>query len=128
MNIKDIQLLYKIKDALGVGKIKTRVRKIINNNEIKLARYNIRNKKHLKEIILPLFDKYPMLTNKQFDYLRFRDALLNDIKFYDDLPKYTRSKEPALRIRFMQLWVKLSNSGNLLKFLIPNYIRKFISN
>jgi hypothetical protein len=94
MNIRDIQLLYKIKDALGVGKIKTRVRKSINNNEIKLVRYNIRNKKHLREIIIPIFDKYPMLTNKQYDYLRFRDALLNDIKIYDDLPKYTRSKEP----------------------------------
>jgi len=94
MNIKDIQLLYKIKDALGVGKIKTKVRKSINNNEIKSVRYNIRNKTHLREIIIPIFDKYPMLTNKQSDYLRFREALLNDIKYYDDLPKYTRSKEP----------------------------------
>ncbi len=94
MNIKDIQLLYKIKKSLGVGKIKIRIRKSINNNEIKLARYNIRNKTHLKKIILPIFEKYPMLTNKQYDFLRFRDALLKDIKLYEDLPKYTRSKEP----------------------------------
>lgn len=94
MNIKDIQLLYKIKAILGVGKIKTRVRKKINNIEIKSVRYNIRNKKHLKEIIIPIFDKYPMLTNKQYDYLRFREALLKDIKIYDDLPKYARPKEP----------------------------------
>jgi len=33
-----------------------------------------------------------MLTNKQYDYLRFREALLNDIKFYDNLPKYSRPK------------------------------------
>jgi hypothetical protein len=35
-----------------------------------------------------------MLTNKQYDYLRFRDALINNIILYDDLPKYTRPKEP----------------------------------
>jgi ubiquinol-cytochrome c reductase cytochrome b subunit len=94
MNIRDIQLLYKIKTALGVGKIRSRVRKSINNNEINLVRYNIRNKKHLREIIVPIFDKYPLLSNKQYDYLRFREALLKDIKFYEDLPKYTRPKEP----------------------------------
>ena len=94
MNIKDIQLLYKIKDALGIGKIKIRVRKNINNNEISSAIYNIRNKKHLKEIIIPIFDKYPMLTNKQYDYLRFKKALLNNIIFSEDLPQYTRPKKP----------------------------------
>ena len=94
MNIRDIQLLYKIKHTLGVGKIITRVRKGINNNEIHLARYNVRNKQHLREIIIPILDKYPMLTNKQYDYLRFREALLNNIIFFDDLPKYTRPKEP----------------------------------
>jgi LAGLIDADG endonuclease len=91
LNVKDIQLLYKIKDALGVGKITKRVRKGINN-DIYSARYNIRNKQHFKEIIIPIFDKYSMLTNKQFDYLRFREALLNDIIFYDHLPKYSRPK------------------------------------
>jgi LAGLIDADG endonuclease len=94
MNIKDIQLLYKIKDALGIGKIKTRVRKNINNNEISSVIYNIRNKKHLKEIIIPIFDKYPMLTNKQYDYFRFKNALLNNIMFSEDLPQYMRPKEP----------------------------------
>jgi hypothetical protein len=34
-----------------------------------------------------------MLTNKQYDYLRFKKALLNNIKFSEELPKYTRPKE-----------------------------------
>lgn len=111
LSIKDIQLLYKIKDALGVGKIKLRVRKGINNNEINLAKYNIRNKKHLKEIILPIFDKYPMLTNKQYDYLRFREALLKDIKFFENLPNYVRPNEPLnsvdniLSISYFPAWL-----------------------
>jgi hypothetical protein len=37
------------------------------------------------------------------------------------------SPEPALRIGFTLLWVKLSNTGNTLKLKIPNYIRKVIS-
>jgi ubiquinol-cytochrome c reductase cytochrome b subunit len=94
MNIRDIQLLYKIKNTLGVGTIITLMRKGINNNEIHLARYNVRNKKHLREIFIPILDKYPMLTNKQYDYLRFREALLNNILNFDDLPRYTRPKEP----------------------------------
>jgi hypothetical protein len=94
MNIRDIQLLYKIKKTLGIGKIKIRIRKDKNNNEIKMASYNIRNKKHLKGIIIPIFDKYPMLTNKQYDYIRFRSLLLNNINLSDNLPKYSRTKEP----------------------------------
>ena len=34
---------------------------------------------------------------------------------------------PALCCGITQLWVKLSNSGDTLKLLIPNYFRKFIS-
>jgi hypothetical protein len=48
----------------------------------------------LKEIIIPIFEKYPLLTNKKYDYLRFKNALLNNIIFYDDLPQYSRPKEP----------------------------------
>jgi len=111
MNIRDIQLLYKIKNALGVGKIKFKVRKDINNNDITSAIYKIRSKKHLKEIIIPIFDKYPFLTNKQYDYLRFKEALLNDIKFYEDLPKYKcpqesfNSVDNILKTSYFSLWL-----------------------
>lgn len=113
LNIRDIQLLYKIKKSLGVGKILTRVRKDINNieTEIHLARYNVRNKQHLKDIFIPILDKYPMLTNKQYDYLRFREALINNIILYDDVPKYTRPTEPIysvdtiLNISYFPAWL-----------------------
>lgn len=54
----------------------------------------IRDKKHLKNFILPIFDKYPMFSNKQYDYLRFRSALLSGIIYSEDLPEYTRSNVP----------------------------------
>jgi hypothetical protein len=37
------------------------------------------------------------------------------------------SKDPALCCGKTQLWVKLSNSGDTLKLMIPSYIRKIIS-
>ena len=42
---------------------------------------------------MPILDKYPMFSNKQYDYFRFRDALLSGIIYSDDLPEYSRSTE-----------------------------------
>lgn len=81
LNIRDIQLLYKIKTLLGVGNIT-----ILKNKNI--VRYNIRNKKHLLDIIIPIFDKYPMLSNKQYDYLNFKENLMNNIIYSKDYKNY----------------------------------------
>lgn len=60
-----------IKKELGAGSI-------TNNGDKK--QLFIRNKKYISNIILPIFDKYPLLTSKYFDYLNFKKALyvLND--------------------------------------------------
>lgn len=85
-HINDIQLLYKIKSILnGLGSITTRKR---TNTE--LARLKISSKNDLKRIIIPIFDKYGMLTSKQYDYLYFRDCLLRNIIYYEHLPFYER--------------------------------------
>lgn len=94
LSIEDIQLLYKIKNILGVGIIKTRKRITKTEKEIELGILCIRNKKHLKEIIIPIFDKYPMLTNKQYDYIRFKSNLLKNIIYSKDLLEYSRPIEP----------------------------------
>ncbi len=86
---KDVQLIYKIKSMLGVGEVSFRTR-----GEVEMVLFRIRNKNHLKEFILPIFDKYPMFSNKQYDYLRFRDSLAFNINKYADLPPYTRGTEP----------------------------------
>lgn len=86
---KDVQLIYKIKSLLGVGEISFRKR-----GEVEMVLLRIRNKNHLKEFIFPIFDKYPMFSNKQYDYLRFRDCLTSNIIKYEDLPPYIRGTEP----------------------------------
>lgn len=83
LQITDIQLLYKIKAILGgYGNI------TIKRNG-KYARYLISSKIILKKVILPIFDKYSMLTAKQYDYLYFKDCLNKNIVFHSDLPMYT---------------------------------------
>jgi hypothetical protein len=89
LSIKDVQLIYKIKNLLGVGVVSFRTR-----NEIEMVSLRIRKKDHLKEFIIPIFDKYPMFSNKQLDYLRFKDALLSGITYSENLPEYIRDSKP----------------------------------
>ncbi|MBY3556031.1 hypothetical protein HGI15_22075 [Modestobacter lapidis] len=98
LNIRDIKLLYKLKKILGVGVIKTRKRVTPKGLTIELGILTIRNKKHLKEIILPIFDRYPMLSLKQYDYLRFKENLLNNIIYFEDLKPYIRPNIPLYTV------------------------------
>ena len=86
LSIKDVQLIYKIKNILGIGVISFRKR-----DKIEMVSLRIRDKNHLKNFIIPIFDKYPMFSNKQYDFLRFKELLLSDIIYSNDLPGYTRS-------------------------------------
>ncbi len=94
ISIKDIQLIHKVKNILGVGKIITRLRKLKNGLDNEIVIYKIKNKDHLKNIIIPIFDKYSILTNKQYDYLFFKNNLLNNIQYYNELLLYTRPLKP----------------------------------
>jgi ubiquinol-cytochrome c reductase cytochrome b subunit len=86
LSIKDVQLIYKIKKILGVGIVSFRKR-----DQVDMVSLRIINKEHLKNIIIPIFDKYPMFSNKQYDYLRFRDCLFSNIIHHDNLSKYRSS-------------------------------------
>jgi hypothetical protein len=89
LSIKDVQLIYKIKNILGIGVVSIRKRE-----EIEMVSLRIRNKDHLKKFIVPIFDKYPMFSNKQLDYLRFKNALLSGIIYSENLPEYVRDSKP----------------------------------
>ena len=89
LSIRDIQLLYKIKKLLGVGTVDFRK---TNQSVI----FRIRNKTHLKNIIIPIFDKYPFLSNKKYDYLRFKEVLHSNILYSKDLIEYVRPTGPSM--------------------------------
>jgi len=62
LHIKDIEILHKIKNYFGVGSIITRPNK-------NLCVYRLTKIKDLLSIIIPHFNKYPLLTQKYSDYV-----------------------------------------------------------
>jgi LAGLIDADG endonuclease len=104
LSIRDVQLIYKIKDILGVGTVffrerkfnkeKCNINKVNSKEKANMVMYRIRNKSHLKNIIIPIFDKYPFFSNKQYDYVRFRTFLLSDVIYSKDLINYVRPSIP----------------------------------
>lgn len=81
---RDIQLLYKIKILLGAGTVS--IRKTRDT-----ALFRISSKKHLRDIILPIFDYCPMFTTKHWDYINFKENLMNNVVYYKDLKPYLRT-------------------------------------
>lgn len=66
----NMRLLFHIKSIIGVGSV------IVSNSDEEVAEYRVRNQKHIIEYILPIFDKYLLLTNKHFNYTNFRQAII----------------------------------------------------
>ena len=62
----NLRILNYIKKELGVGSITK------DGNKMQ---YFIRDKKVIEAILIPIFDKYPLLTTKYFDYIKLKKAL-----------------------------------------------------
>jgi LAGLIDADG endonuclease len=112
LSIKDIRLLYKIKDILGCGVIRK-----YNN----VAIFNVKKIKHLIYIIIPLFDKYPLLTDKKrVVYLNFRSSLLQKAL----ISKRNITSDDILFIKQL-----LTNTpSNLYKMPVENSFKKIEDN
>jgi len=68
----NLRVLNYIKKELGVGSI---------TRDGTKGQYFIRDRKVIESIIIPIFDKYPLLTTKYFDYIKLKKALaiLNNV-------------------------------------------------
>jgi LAGLIDADG endonuclease len=87
------RVLNYIKKELGVGSI---------TKDGKKLQFFIRDIKYIESVLIPIFDKYSLLTTKYFDYIKFKKALyiLNDTevsKKYKDIEiqKLKDSKPPV---------------------------------
>ncbi len=65
---RDVQVLYALKAFFGCGVVR-------RDHEDRMA-YRVRNFIHLRERIVPFFEKHPLKTKKYVDFLKFRDVLL----------------------------------------------------
>jgi hypothetical protein len=68
-NTYNLRVLYYIKKQLGVGSVS------IESNR-HMASFIIRDRKNLGSVILPIFNKYPLLTTKYFTYNKFKQAYI----------------------------------------------------
>ena len=64
----NLRLLYHIKSKLGVGQISV--------SADGMAEYRLRDVNKIIQHIIPLFDKYPLLTSKYYNYDLFKQAAL----------------------------------------------------
>lgn len=62
----NLRALYFIKKQLGVGSVHVEA-----NSK---GDFRIRDRKVIGSVILPIFDKYPLLTSKYYDYQKFKKA------------------------------------------------------
>ena len=65
---KDIQLLYALKKHFWCW--------VVRKNHDTRYELRIRKIEHLQKVIIPFFEKYPLHTQKKFDFLSFRKILL----------------------------------------------------
>lgn len=63
----NLRVLYYIKKELGYGTVQV-------ESKTNMADYRLRKLDNICQIIFPIFDKYPLLTSKNFDYLKFKKA------------------------------------------------------
>ena len=74
----NLRILNYVKKELGTGSI--------TKDGVNKAQFFIRDRKILESIIVPIFDKYPLLTSKYLDYTLFKKALsiFNDVSLTKD--------------------------------------------
>ena len=97
LSSRDAELIYKFKSFLGTGVISSRTRE--GRGFICLR---IRDKYTLIHLVFPIFDKYPMLTNKTYDYLRFKSLLLSEVVLFEDLLPYERPELSLNNVNFLR--------------------------
>jgi LAGLIDADG endonuclease len=68
LHIKDVNILYKIQSFFGVGAVYLRPYK-------KLALYRVSNIEYLRDIIIPHFNKYPLITQKYSDFYLWKKVI-----------------------------------------------------
>lgn len=115
----NLRVLNYIKKELGVGSI---------TKDGTKGQYFIRDRKNIELKIIPIFDKYPLLTTKYFDYNRFKKALniLNDVNLSKEYKhsKLLELKNSKPNINYISPAWKNINSTILDYNIVKNIMNK----
>jgi len=118
------RILYYIKKNVGVGSVNEEK----NSN---MAQYCVYSREKLKNYILPIFDKYSLLTIKYFNYIKFKETLNilenNDLSFKEKnklIEKLIVLKPEINDVN--PIWSKLINVNNINKIINKEWLIGFI--
>jgi len=122
----NLRILNYIKKELGVGSI---------TKDGTKAQYFIRDRKVIERVLIPIFDKYPLLTTKYFDYIKFKKALLvlnnNDLTIQEkDVELLAIKSMKANKDYISPAWdnanIPLTNVYSLNNVITKNWLVGFI--
>lgn len=119
LHIRDIGVLYKIREFFNVGSVIVRVR-----NGKSTGIYSVQSIKDLINVIIPHFIKYPLITQKQADFILF-SLVVNLLSNKEHL-----TKEGIYKILSIRSSMNKGLTGSL-KALFPDIVgveRPTISN
>ena len=95
LHIEDAAVLYKIRDRLGIGIVSVKW----NTCSLRVNSFQV-----IINSLLPIFDKYPLLTHKQLNYRDWRKAIL--------LKKLLKENSRSLSTSIFNEILELKNSMN----------------
>lgn len=100
----DIQILYALKAYFGCGVVR-------KNNGDRMC-YRVRGRAHLRDIILPFFEKHKLKTKKRVQFEKFRDVVLLMCKDEHLLPEGVEKIE-KIRLSLSKLLSSKDPSNSL---------------
>jgi hypothetical protein len=122
----NLRLLYQIKSYIGVGTVSVDTK---NNS----ASYRLRNVKHIREHLIPVFDSFNLRTSKHYHYVLFRQSvmILNNTNLTKDrknklLMEILRSKNLPINYQ-SPVWDNLNweSKDNLVKLITKPWLVGF---
>ena len=131
LHSRDLLLLRKIHSYFGIGIVKER-------GDRNQAYYSVQSARAIANVIIPHFDKYPLITQKRADYLLFKQGiglLLNDqarssIEGVNKILSLKASMNlglsPMLKINFPTVLPLLRSEVCGLSIKDPNWLTGFV--
>ena len=65
---RDIDLLYELRSTMGCG--------VVRNNHGDRFCWRVRDLNNLTQIVIPFFDKYPLRSKKEIEFLKFKSVVV----------------------------------------------------